>query len=82
VADQLGHREREQRAEPSRSDAVAPVPAAVLPAGEEEHGQQRDEDDLAVDREEAKEVLEPVVMGGVVVQPLIDAQVQGHVAEP
>ena len=72
---QLRDPEREQGAESCCHNAVPAVHRAPLAAREEENREQRQEEELGVQREEAERVFEAVVVIGQLVEPVVDREV-------
>jgi hypothetical protein len=60
---------------PAATTPCLPLTEAPLAAREEEHGEQRHEDELGVQREETEGVFEPVVTIGQVVDPVVDREI-------
>jgi hypothetical protein len=75
VHDQLRDPERKQGAESCCHNAVPAVHRAQLAAREEEDREQRQEEELGVQREEAERVFEAVVVIGQLVEPVVDREV-------
>jgi hypothetical protein len=82
VHDQLRDPEREQGAESCCHNAVPAVHRAPLAAREEENREQRQEEELGVQREEAERVFEAVVAIGQLVEPVVGREIDVKTLTP
>jgi hypothetical protein len=75
VGDDLGGSERQEGAETRGDDSMAPVDRAPLPAREEDHGQQGNEEHLCLHGEESQRILRAVMVRGEPVDDLESLEV-------
>jgi hypothetical protein len=75
VRDDLGHAERQQRAEPRCDGAVTAGHRSPLAPRQEDGGEKSGEEELRLQRGEPQRVLERVVVVGVAVEELVEMEV-------